>query len=786
MMEMASLNKPLSLGLIGYPLDKSLSPLLHAAGLSALGLEGEYRLYRTPPLPGGMAELAALIAQVRSGAVQGLNVTIPHKVSVIPLLDELSEAARSIGAVNTISAQAGRVIGALNDDIDYRQFVLAQLAGDQIGADAATGFLVGGSHDVVLSPDVELTLQQRMNDLDDMITTTSGAFLGLTVGCAKCHDHKFDPIAQRDYYRLQAIFAGVEHGERPLRTPDSPRIEQERRALEGQLAAIKQRADALWMSHQPLARTDVAAGGEPRPPVTPTMNVDRFTPVSARLVRFTVLTTNQFEPCLDELEVLTAGDAAQNVALAEHGARATASSVYAGGTTKLHRLEHVNDGKYGNARSWISAEAGAGWVQVEWPELAEIDRVVWARDREGKFRDRLPTKYKIEASADGSDWQLVASGDDRQPPTDDAESSAARSEQNLPAEAAERLLQLGQQATDLEQQISKLAPRQVYAGTFKSPEPTHMLYRGEPLQKREQIAAGAITTVGEPLSLPEDAAEAERRLALARWIGSESNPLAARVLVNRVWHYHFGRGLVGTPSDLGWGGGQPSHPELLDWLAAEFMHSGWRLKSLHRAIMLSSVYRQTSDYHAQAAAVDAGDRLLWRYPPHRLEAEAIRDAMLQTSGVLDLRMGGPGYEVFEPNDNYVKVYTPKQSFTPAEWRRMVYRNKPRLREDATFGAFDCPDASQAMPRRNVSTTALQALNLLNGPFVVQQSELFAKRVNAEAGDDVERQVGRAFRLAFGRDADAEETAAAKQLVEQHGLTTLCRALFNANEFLYVN
>jgi hypothetical protein len=258
------------------------------------------------------------------------------------------------------------------------------------------------------------------------------------------------------------------------------------------------------------------------------------------------------------------------------------------------------------------------------------------------------------------------------------------------------------------------------------------------------------------------------------------------VLVNRVWHYHFGRGLVGTPSDLGWGGGQPSHPELLDWLAAEFMHSGWRLKSLHRAIMLSSVYRQTSDYHAQAAAVDAGDRLLWRYPPHRLEAEAIRDAMLQTSGVLDLRMGGPGYEVFEPNDNYVKVYTPKQSFTPAEWRRMVYQNKPRLREDATFGAFDCPDASQAMPRRNVSTTALQALNLLNGPFVVQQSELFAKRVNAEAGDDVERQVGRAFRLAFGRDADAEETAAAKQLVEQHGLTALCRALFNANEFLYVN
>jgi hypothetical protein len=678
------------------------------------------------------------------------------------------------------------VIDALNEDMDYRQFVLAQLAGDQIGADAATGFLVGGAHDTVGSPDIELTLQQRMNDLDDMITTTSGAFLGLTVGCAKCHDHKFDPIAQRDYYRLQAIFAGVEHGERVLRTPDSPRIERERQQLEAQLLVIRQQAEALWTSHQPLARTDGTASGDLRPPVTPTINVDRFAPIAARMVRFTSLATNQFEPCVDELEVFRCGENATNVALAQAGAKATASSVYAGGTTKLHRLEHVNDGKYGNARSWISAEAGGGWVQIEWPEIVEIDRVVWARDREGKFRDRLATKYKIEVSVDGNDWRLVATGDDRQPFADNAEVANAHSEQGLPADAADLLRQLRQSESALKEQISKLAPKQVYAGTFKSPEATHVLYRGEPMQKRDAVSPGAIGAVGDVLSLPADATDAQRRVALARWIGSDSNPLAARVAVNRVWHYHFGCGLVPTPSDLGWGGGQPSHPELLDWLASEFMRDGWRLKSLHRAIMLSSVYRQASAHQPEAAAVDAGDRLLWRYPPHRLEAEAIRDAMLQTAGVIDLRMGGPGYDVFEPNDNYVKVYTPKQSFTAAEWRRMVYQNKPRLREDATFGAFDCPDASQAMPRRNVSTTALQALNLLNGPFVTQQSEEFAKRVRAEAGDDVERQVARAFRVAFGRDADAEETAAAKQLVEQHGLAALCRALFNANEFLYVN
>ncbi len=678
------------------------------------------------------------------------------------------------------------VIGALNDDMDYRRFVLEQLAGDQFGADAATGFLVGGAHDTVLSPDVELTLQQRMNDLDDMITTTSGAFLGLTVGCAKCHDHKFDPVAQRDYYRLQAIFAGVEHGERALRTLDSPRIDRQRTELEQQLLAVRQQIDSLWMSHQPLAQTGDALGGALRPALLPTINVDRFAPVEARLVRFTILDTNQAEPCLDELEVFASGDSQRNVALAANGARATASSVYAGGTTKLHKLEHVNDGRYGNSHSWISAEAGAGWVQIEWPEPIQIDRVVWARDRQGKYRDRLPTRYTIEVGTTGTDWQVVATADDRHPPSDDAEAGEVLSERGLPTDAVEQLRQLRQQAGELEQQIEELAPSQVYAGTFKTPEPTHVLFRGEPLQKRDAIAPGGIASVGEMLSMAADAPEAQRRLALARWIGSESNPLAARVLVNRVWHYHFGQGLVNTPSDLGWGGGQPSHGELLDWLAAEFMRGGWRLKALHRAIMLSSVYRQSSDSDAQAVAIDAGDRLLWRYPPHRLEAEAIRDAILQTSGVLDLRMGGPGYDVFEPNDNYVKVYTPKQAFTPAEWRRMVYQNKPRLREDATFGAFDCPDASQAMPRRNVSTTALQALNLLNGPFVVQQADQFAQRLRSEAGDDVDRQIGRAFQLAFGRSADDVELAAARELIQQHGLPAFCRAVFNANEFLYVN
>ena len=300
------------------------------------------------------------------------------------------------------------------------------------------------------------------------------------------------------------------------------------------------------------------------------------------------------------------------------------------------------------------------------------------------------------------------------------------------------------------------------------------------------MAPGAIAAVLPPLALRPDAAEAERRVALAKWIGDEGNPLTARIMVNRIWHYHFGQGLVKTPNDFGFNGGRPSHPELLDWLATEFVAQDWRPKALHRQIMLSSTYRQSSRYDAGAATKDASGRLLWRFSPRRIEAEAIRDAILWVSGSLDLRIVGPGYDAFEPNTNYVKVYTPKQTFGQAEWRRMVYQNKPRMRQDATFGEFDCPDSSQSTARRNVSTTALQALNLMNGSLVMQQAELFAKRLKHEAGAEIDSQVRHAFWLAFGRAPDDGELDLARRLVVEHGLLVFCRALYNANEFLYLN
>jgi hypothetical protein len=326
----------------------------------------------------------------------------------------------------------------------------------------------------------------------------------------------------------------------------------------------------------------------------------------------------------------------------------------------------------------------------------------------------------------------------------------------------------------------------VYAGTFAEPkEPTYRLNRGDPMQRREEMAPGAIAAVGKPLAIESNAPEASRRLALARWIADEQNPLTARVMVNRIWHYHFGQGLMRNPSDFGFNGGRPSHPELLDWLATKFMAGGWRAKQIHRLIMLSSAYRQSNRIDSRAAEIDGTNSLLWHFRSRRLEAEPIRDSVLAISGALDMKMGGPGFDVFEPNDNYVKVYVPKQMFGPAEWRRAIYLSKPRMQFDATFGAFDCPDSAQPLAKRNSSTTAIQALNLLNAPFMTQQAELFAKRLERESPADAASQVKRAFWLAFGRPPDSDEEHSAVALLSKEGLPTLCRALLNANEFIYM-
>jgi hypothetical protein len=707
------------------------------------------------------------------------------------------------------------VIRALNEDRPYDRFIAEQLAGDVLGKgdphiEAATGFLVAGIHDTVGIQTEEGTRQQRANDLDDIVSTTGAAFLGLTLNCARCHDHKFDPISQKDYYRMTAVFAGVRHGERPLTLRKLTEAEQQQlREAERRLLEIANRINALETQARQAVLRDRGQQPATRPAVNARQNTDEFAPVLARFVRFTILATrDKTEPCLDELQVY-GSESDRNLALASGGAKATASGLLPG--FPIHQIAHLNDGKLGNDHSWISSAPGTGWAQIELPEPQTIRRVVWSRDGAEipRFDDRLPSAYRIEVSLDGQQWQTVATEAGREGSSDYIHPDDLL-KALTPAQREEResLIQERDQRRRRAEALN--AVNKAYIGQFTAPDPIHLLHRGDVMQRGEAVTPGALSairTLPAELLTDPNAPEPERRLALARWIGSPKNPLTARVMVNRVWQYHFGQGLVATASDFGHNGAKPTHPELLDWLAIRFAEgarnqgtgsrkknqtdaryripdTAWSLKALHRLLVTSYTYRQSSAATAQGIARDAGNQLLWRMPLRRMEAEAIRDAILQTSGKLKRQMGGPGYRLFQYNVVNVALYAPLEEYGPETWRRGIYQQAARAIHDPLLGAFDCPETSQRAAKRESTTTALQALALLNGPFMTQQAGFFAARVQAETGRDPATQVDTAFRLAFGRKPMGAERQAALRLVKAQGLAALCRALLNANEFLY--
>jgi len=336
------------------------------------------------------------------------------------------------------------------------------------------------------------------------------------------------------------------------------------------------------------------------------------------------------------------------------------------------------------------------------------------------------------------------------------------------------------------QQVKKVS----YAITPRQPEPARFLVRGDIRQPTAVLTPGGIASligVSCEFHLRPDAPEAQRRLALAAWVTSSRNPLFARVIVNRLWQHHFGVGLVETPNDFGFNGGRPSHPELLDWLAATLVEGNWSLKQLQREIVLSATYRQSYADNATAAKKDADNRWLWRRNPQRLEAEAIRDAVLAAAGQLRETIGGPGFrdfkEIFRAG---TYTYEPAETFDPACNRRTIYRTWTRGGRSGLLDAFDCPDPSVTAPKRAVTTTPLQALALFNDAFTLRMAARLAQRAERAAPGDVDGQITRAYRWSFGRDPSADERMAARSLVTSHGLAALARAIFNSNEFLYVD
>jgi len=281
--------------------------------------------------------------------------------------------------------------------------------------------------------------------------------------------------------------------------------------------------------------------------------------------------------------------------------------------------------------------------------------------------------------------------------------------------------------------------------------------------------------------------EGARRAALAHWITERKNMLTWRSIVNRVWQYHFGAGIVDSANDFGHMGSLPTHPELLDWLAVTFRDEGGRIKELHKLILMSSTYRQQSANNRANALVDSENRYLWRMSRQRLDAESVRDTVLSVAGKLDLTMGGPSAEQFWFKDDHSPIYDYSRFDidSPAGNRRSVYRFIVRSAPDPFMDRLDCPDASLITAKRNTTITAIQALALLNNPFMVRQAERLAARVKSLA-DRLEQQVAWIYRLALGRNPDQAETVRLTQFAARHGLENACRAILNSNEFLFVD
>lgn len=729
------------------------------------------------------------------------------------------------------------VIRALNDDKPYHDFLREQIAGDVLRPDdteaiIATGFLAAGPWDLVGQVETRsdvLRRAARADDLDDMVAQVMTAACGMTVNCARCHDHKLDPILQREYYALWAVFSGVKRGDRPADPPQAHKLEELKQQLTAQKREFAAALARLGGTHLDLS--DLVGGGNGLGTGKRGQGIDPLTGKPQAELRGFVenVVPNRFVrsslPGIDGVVVPDAspeGTPVSSTDLVVHDVADTSSQTWdairhgplnSQFTTRLGSVDYGGEDHtllsiHANAaitfdlnplRTTISSQdlrftATAGYFgQTPRDGASYVVYLDGERAAEGVARGHddgpqsidvpIPPSARfltllVSDNGNGISHDQVCFVDPWLQPT---RTPAIESREQERAKLAAQLAEVDRKLASIPQ------PDQVFAIQTEAPAPVRMLRRGNPEDPLEEVAPGTIECAGLPTALGDNATpEAERRLALANWITHADNPLTARVAVNRVWHYHFGTGLVDTPSDFGRGGGLPSHPELLDWLATEFRTTGWSLKRLHRLICTSATYRQQSISREDAVSVDANNRLLWRMHPRRLDAECVRDAILAVSGTLNNTMFGPGYRDFDYQEEYAPVYryvTPDRSEL---WRRSIYRFIVRTTPNTLLTTLDCPNPANLTPVRNVTTTALQSLALLNNDFVLRQSEHFAARLEREGAADIDVQVRRAFALAFVRSPSDPEVRAASDFVRQHGLKLFCRTLFNTNEFIHVD
>ena len=724
------------------------------------------------------------------------------------------------------------VIEALNADKPYDVFLREQVAGDVIAPDdpaavVASGFLVAGPWDLVGQVETQspvLRRQARADDLDDMLTQVMAAACGVTINCARCHDHKLDPIPQRDYAALTALLAGVTRGDRPV-SPAAVAARDTRRgeleaALRGAMAEVHDLAGA------PVDLADIVGGGDgsgngvkgagidPRTGVARDrepqgflegIEANRPLPGPVPFVA-SVLVPDGSGP----VRLVVDGAPIEGIPpTARQGWDAIRNGpVNAQASTTTAGVDHATAGHsilglHANAAitfdlaairarhpaaspRFRAVVAYGGRAETAGAEFAVyLDGVRMAQGRLDQASPGEPLDISLPDEArhltlvatdggDGIGHDQVWFGDPR------IEGMPSRPVDE-PALAAAR-----ERVESLRTQIATLPETEiVFGAVVQPPPPVQLLVRGDPEKPLAEVMPGLPALVGAAAVLPADATDAVRRRALAEWITDRANPLTPRVIVNRLWHHHFGIGLVDTPSDFGAGGGRPSHPALLDWLAAELVDHGWSLNYVHRLICTSRTWRQRSHGVPGAAAgmaVDSANRLLWRMSPRRLDAESYRDAVLAVSGTLDPASAGPGFRDFRVTEAYAPIYETIPVDRAELRRRSIYRCVVRGTPDVFLTTLDCPNPANLAPARARTTTALQSLAILNNDFTLRHAEAWAERLGREAGERPVDQVRLGFQLSFGREPDREEAAAGEALVGQAGLVQFCRMLLAANEF----
>jgi hypothetical protein len=726
------------------------------------------------------------------------------------------------------------VIESLNRDTPWGRFVHEQLAADVCYPEepqllVALGFIGAGPWDQSTAQTAPKTSDYL--DRDDIVTQTMSTFASATVHCARCHDHKFDPITQEDYYGLQAVFAGVGKGD--VAFDREVKTARERKRWKQLLAAAeKKNADELL---RPENQHLVAEWERTRPTEANWENLDAeifSTASAATLKRVTngIYIAEGPRPEIDtytitvparqitavRLEVLT--DSAfpkngpgrmdnGNLHLSEFD-----TQVFERGAEKSRKIRIERASADFNQDGWTISHAIDGNEKTAWgiyPRVGESHIAVFELEK-FSFTNEARIVFRLRQLHGGGHligtFRLAVTADDpsraRIIPSDVSEAlKIARENRNETQRMAVASFALREIAND---RLAKLPTEEFAFGAareFKAvssgfaynpwaePKVVNILRRGDIGKPGEVAKPGAIAAIQELKGRFDCSDEGARRKALADWLVDERNPLTWRSIVNRVWHHHFGRGLVDTLNDFGRMGSEPTHPELLDWMATEFRDSGGSLKSLHRLIVTSETYRRASGVNEAGMAIDPEDRLLWRGVRRRLDAESYRDSVLMVCGQLDLTMGGPGVQQFKLGKPI--QLTPTVDYAPFDWnspgagRRSIYRFVYRGLQDPFMDALDFPDAAQLAPTRPFSASPLQSLALLNDDFVLHHCEVFAKRLEAMATDNKGRIDG-AFRLVFQRapsDSEREDFAA---YAEKQSLAAMCRVLLNSNEFLFVN